>query len=455
MEVTIVENGQYDRNLTITVPAAEVETRYRSEIQRLSTQVKIPGFRPGKVPLKVVESRYRDAILAEIAEKLFNETYPKALQDKSLVPVAGPQISLEKLQLGEDFSYQASIQIFPEMKPQGYKGMSLSRIEVEVTDDDVTEIIEGLREKFADQAAEDGRAAENGDEVLLDFEGFVDGVAFDGGKSGPEGHPLVLGSNQFIPGFEEQLLGVQAGDAKDVEVSFPENYNSEDLAGKEAIFKCTIREVRVRTLPEVDAEFAKKFGQEGDDALEKLKQEIVNRLKEQSKVETDKRVRQQVLDQLLKANAMELPSQMIDREVKSLVERTKQDMKQQGQDPEQVTLDDEQWRTRFDKMANERVILGLVIGAVARDESLEADDAAVDAYLETVDAQYGAGMSQYIKQNKEQLEEIKGTVLEQQVIEFIEAQGEVATESMGYKAFMNPEPEEKKQDAGEAAEAAE
>ncbi|MBF0622145.1 MAG: trigger factor [Magnetococcales bacterium] len=439
MEVTVEEKGVYDRTITVRIPAEEVNTALNEEVGKLAKTVRIPGFRPGKTPKGVVESRYKPELSVEVADKLVNGSFVSALQETKLTPVSRPTVELEEVARDKEFVYHAKIQIFPEVDPQGYEGITLTRRSAEITDQDAQEVEEGILDRNSEYVEEADAKAQNDDQVLLDFEGFVDDEPFAGGKSAENGYQLVLGSNTFIPGFEDQLIGCAAGEDKDVTVSFPDNYHNDDLAGKEALFKCKIRSISRKVKAEMTDALAEKLGiQEG--GVDELRNMIRKQLEQQADDEQKKLVKQQILDALLKANAMELPSQLVDHEIEGMVERSKNDLKGRGQDPDKLGLTDEQWGAQFKDTANERVLLGLVIGAIARKEKIATEEADIDAYLDDLEERVGQSIKKWVKENKEQLDEIKGTVLEQKVMDFIVSKADLTEESVSYKELMAPPP---------------
>jgi trigger factor len=419
MEVTIEEKGAFERTMTVRIEAKRVDELIGQELGKLSGQVNMPGFRPGKTPIKLLESRYKEHINGSVAEQLLQETYSKALMEQKVNPASQPELDVGKVARGEVFTYTATFEQVPEVKPQNYSGLEITQTSATVEESDVDKVIEQIRGQNTDYKAEEDRAAANDDQVKLDFDGSIAGERFDGGKA--EGHELVLGSGQFIPGFEEQLIGKKAGEDVDVTLNFPDNYQAEHLAGKEAVFKCLVHEVRTPVKPEINDDLAVKAGiKEG--GVAKLREEIAQRLKTEADNRSDSEVKKVVLDKILEANPMEVPKSLIEREQEGMVEQLKQEYKRQGMDPAMLGMSEEDLGKGFEGEAAKRVKVGMLLGAIAREESIEASEEAVDAFLEKMSASYGdqaVAMRKWMKEDPERIEGIRSTVLEASIVDWI------------------------------------
>ncbi|MBF0453330.1 MAG: trigger factor [Magnetococcales bacterium] len=447
MEVTIKEKEGFERAITVRIEAKRVDELIGQELGRLSAQVNLPGFRPGKTPVKLLESRYKDHINGSVAEQLIQESYAKALTENKANPADRPTMEVGQVVRGEDFSYTATFEQIPEVNPEGYKGLSLSRITATVEESDVDKVIEQIREQNTKFEVEEGRVAQSGDQVKLDFDGSIDGVPFNGGKA--EGHELVLGSGQFIPGFEDQVIGAKAESDVDVTVNFPDNYQADHLAGKEALFKCRIHEVRAPVAPEVNDDLAVKAGiQEG--GVAKLREEIAAKLKTEADGKSESEVKKSILDQILKANPIEIPRSLIKREQEGMVEQLKQEYKRQGVDPAMLNMKDEDLAAGFEKEAAKRVKVGMLLGAIARVESIEATEEAVDAFLDSMTASYGdqaSAMRKWMKEDPERLEGVRSTVLETAIIDWIVNNGTVEEKSSTLEELMSQKEDQDDQEA--------
>ncbi|MBF0368058.1 MAG: trigger factor [Magnetococcales bacterium] len=436
MEVTLEEKGGFDRSLTIQVPASQVDTLLDGELAQLATTAKLPGFRPGKVPKKVLESRYRKELSGTVAEKIFKTTYSQALQEKAVFPATAPMLDMGDVARGQDFTYTVLFQVLPEVDPQGYKGVDLVRPEATIGDAEVDQVVEEIRTRNAKFEAQEGREAQSGDQVELDFKGFLGETAFEGGTA--DNYVLELGSGQFIPGFEEQLIGAKPGEDREVTVSFPEAYGNAELAGKEALFKCHIHEVRARLLPEIDDKLAELAGvKEG--GVSAMRMEVNARLEKEAAEAVERDVKRQILDKLLEANPMELPDQVVERELDGMVKQTQEEYQRQGMDPAQMGLSEDKMRESLVGRAQERVKLGLLIGTIGQKEALKVEEAEVEAHLETLVAPYGAeaaAMKSWLKKDNARMEDLRGAVLEKKVMDWIVDNGSVVKEERTFKELV-------------------
>ncbi|MFB6259886.1 MAG: trigger factor, partial [Thiohalorhabdaceae bacterium] len=267
MEVSVSEGSGLQRQLTVKVPAERVNQELDQRLRQLAQKVNLPGFRPGKVPLHVVEQKYRNEVYGEVMNELLSQTYSEALEQNELNPVAQPDVEPGELKRDEEFAYTANFEVYPEVEPTGYKGMELTKRTAEVDDAAIDETIERLREMRADYQPVE-RAAAEGDQVLIDFAGQIDGEAFEGGEASD--YTMELGSGRHLKEMEEGLVGASAGETRTIRVPFPDDYPREDLAGKTAEFEVTVKEVREKQLPEVDEAFLQAFGVE-DGKMETLR----------------------------------------------------------------------------------------------------------------------------------------------------------------------------------------
>ena len=421
MEVSVEEKGLFDRIITVRVGAERVGTWLDEEIARLSGTVKMSGFRPGKIPKQLLESRFRDHLAAGAADQLFRESYPKALEQVALRPVDSPIVDAGKIARGTDFTYSATLQIFPEAVATGYDGLALSRIVAHPAAENVDKVLRRIQEEQGEFKREEGRRAGNGDQLKLDFSGTIDGDPFEGGSA--EGFMLVLGKGHFIPGFEDQLIGVAAGEERIVRATFPDNYSTANLAGKEAVFLCTIQEVHGRHLPELNDALAEKAGV-AEGGMEKLRQGIVNDLQAEATRKSDQLLKEEIVDKLFAANAMELPSRMVEREAKEMAERVRMTMQSRGMDPTKVGIFEEAMEQPFNfrEMAVKRLTLGVVISAIVGKEGIRVSNEAVERQLDRITARFGSKAStarREMRGNEERMSEIRAGLLEHQAMEWI------------------------------------
>ena len=363
MQVSVENTGTLGRKLTISVPAERFEKEFVSRLTKLSKQVKMSGFRPGKVPLKVVEKQYGQQITSEVTGDLIQATYIEALGQEGLRPAGGPKIEPKTLNRGEDLQYTAEFEIYPEMDNLEIKGKKIERPVSQIQDEDIDRTVESLRKQRAEWEAVD-RKAEDGDQVVIDFTGKLDGEPFPGGSS--TDYSLVLGSGSFIAGFEEGLKGLASGAETTLNLKFPESYHSEQLAGKDVEFDVTIKEVREAKLPEVNEEFVKSLGISSG-TVEEFRKEVRANLERERDDRQRSLVRSQVLDALYDVNGkVEIPQALLLEEVKRI--RGERNAYAQG------TADDNGEPTEEEtKLAHRRVTLALAFAEVIRSNELKIE----------------------------------------------------------------------------------
>ncbi|MBF0461455.1 MAG: trigger factor [Magnetococcales bacterium] len=437
MDVIVKETDTFDREVTVSIAADRVATLLDQELARMAKTARLPGFRPGKIPKQVMETRFRDHLSQSIIEQVLQETYLEVLKQHDLHPVDHePRIQMGKVARGEPFTYTAHIQVYPLVEPKGYTGLTLTQRHVEITDADVDAMIQRIRTEQAQFVVEAGRRAELGDQVILDFDGRVDGERFAGGQASR--HTLELGLKRFIDTFEEQLVGCAAGDERQVRVTFPEGYSVQDLAGKEATFDCTIHEVLVRHLPPEDDALAERAGVKTG-GLAELRVEIAQTLRDQVAKESKQQLKKAILTQVLAANPLELPSRLVQRECRTMLTQAKREYEQQGMSLTDLGIGEQYLMQQFVKPAQERITLGMVLGEIADRERLVVDEAAVEARLDEVSAAYGEranAMKKWVRDNEERLESLRNSVLEQQVIDWIQQNSTVTIEACTFDELM-------------------
>ncbi|MBF0427770.1 MAG: trigger factor, partial [Magnetococcales bacterium] len=378
----------------------------------------------------------KDHLIATLTERLFRESYGAALQQLALRPADDPEINLGELKRDQDFVYVATLQIIPDVKPVGYQGLALTRRVVKITDQDVDLAVDKLREQHVTFVAEPERAAANGDQLLFDFKGFVDGEAFEGGTA--EAYLLELGSGRFIPGFEDQLIGALPGEERDVNVTFPEAYGAPGLAGKAALFKCRISEVRVRTLPPVDDGLATLLNiKEG--GLTQLREELKASLQKEADAASEKQIIGQIHDQIMAANPLELPQKLVAREQRSMVEQVKKEYQAKGFDPASVGMTDEIIADKFLETANKRVSLGLLLGGIAMQENITVDEERLETEINRIAATYGnqsRNFKKWLQEDQGRMDNMRAGVLEDRVNEWIMQQGVVTDEACSFEELV-------------------
>lgn len=358
--------------MTIEVPEAELEAAIERAYQKQKKNISMPGFRKGKAPRKMIEKMYGQGIfLEDAANALIPAEYSKAAEESELDIVSQPEIAVTQLEPGKPFIFTAEVAIKPEVTLGEYKGVEIPAQNKEVLDEEIEAELLKERENNSRMIDIDDRAVEDGDTVNLDFEGFVDGEAFEGGKG--EGYPLVIGSNTFIPGFEEQLIGVSIGEEKDVNVTFPEDYQAENLQGKAAVFKCKVNRIQKKELPEVDDEFAKDVSE--FDTLEEYKEDIRKRLTEEKEKEAVRAREDAALDKVIEGAEMDIPDAMIQTQVDQMIDDFGRRMQSQGLSMEQyfqftgLTMD--KMTEEMKPQAIKRIQSRLVLEKIAEAEDIQ------------------------------------------------------------------------------------
>lgn len=377
--------------LTVTVPAEKVNASLDQAFKKVVKEINVPGFRKGKMPRVMFEQRFGvEALYQDALEILMSEAYPNALDEAGIEPVDYPSIDgTENFAKGQDFTFTAQVVVKPEPKLGEYKGLEVTKQSVEVTEEEITADIEAKLAQHAEMEVKEDEAIVEGDTAVIDFEGFVGEEAFEGGKG--EDYALEIGSNTFIPGFEEQLVGAKAGDSKDVVVTFPEEYHAEELAGKEATFKVTVKEVKVKVLPELDDEFAKEIDETVETADE-LRKKMTEEKIEAKKAEAEAVLRDELVEKAAANAEFEVPAGMINTEVDQMMREFDQRLQQQGMNLELYTQfsgqTEEDLRGQMKEEADNRIRVRLTLEAIADAEKIEATDEDINKELEEMSKQF-------------------------------------------------------------------
>ena len=386
-----VENLEHNMaKLTINVSAEELEKALDSAYKKQKGQISVPGFRKGKVPRAMIEKMYGAGVFYEDAANiLMQQTYPAAIDESGVDIVSRPTVDVVQIEKGKEFIYTAEVAVRPEVTLGKYMGVTVTKIDTTVTDEEVDAELENQRNKNARTVTVTDRPVAEGDTAVIDFEGFVDGVAFEGGKG--ENHPLEIGSHTFIDTFEDQLVGKNTGDEVEVNVTFPEKYQAEDLAGKPATFKVKINEIKTKELPELDDEFAQDAA--GVDTLAEYKEELKKNLTEKKDTEAKKTKEDEAIKKIIDKSKMDIPEAMISTQCETMVEEFAQRIAQSGLTMEQylqfsgMTVDQLKEQVRPEALT--RIQSSLVLEQIAKDENIEVTDADVDAEVEKMAKAYG------------------------------------------------------------------
>ena len=429
MQVSVESTSALERRMTIGVPAERIETEVTKRLQQTARRAKVPGFRPGKVPMNIIRQRYEDAARQEALGDLIQATFYEAIVEQKLNPAGAPAVEPKVFEKGKDLEYVATFEVFPEIKLAGFDGIAIERLQADVTDADLDNMLEILRKQNTRFEAVE-RAAENGDQLNIDFVGKIDGEAFAGGSA--KGTPLVLGSGRMIPGFEEALVGVKAGEERVINPTFPADYQNLDLAGKTAEFTVTVNSVSAPQLPELNDDFFALFGiKEG--GLEGFRTEVRKNMERELRQAIKSKVKNQVMEGLLAANPVEVPKALIGNEVNRL---RVQAVQQFGGNikPDQLPAE------LFEEQAKRRVVLGLIVAEVVKQGELKADEARVRELIEEMASAYQEPqqvVAWYYK-NDQQLNEVRSVVLEEQVVDTVLQKAKVTDKAVSYEEAVKP-----------------
>ena len=376
--------------LTIEVPAEDVEKALQAAYLKERSKISLPGFRKGKVPRQMIEKMYGPEVFYdEAANHMISEAYGKAFDECELEIVSQPKIEVTQLEKGKSFIFTAEVAVKPEVTLGEYKGLKVDKVSTRVTQKEVDEEIEKERERNARTIDVTDRAVQDKDMVTLDFEGFVDGEAFEGGKG--ENYPLTIGSGSFIPGFEEQLIGAEIDKETEVKVTFPEDYQAEELAGKDAVFKCTVHQIKAKELPELDDEFASDVS-ESCETLEDYRAEVKAKIKERKEREGRQKKEDQAVNQAIENSQMDIPQPMIDLEAKQLADDFARRLMQQGMSVDQyfqlTGLSEDKIIDELKPQAEKRIKTRLVLEAVVAAEDIQVSDERIDEELQKMADSY-------------------------------------------------------------------
>lgn len=382
--------------LTIQVDAETVNKGLDSAFKKVVKQINVPGFRKGKMPRQMFEKRFGvESLYQDALDEILPEAYANAVDEAGIVPVDRPEIDVEQMEKGKELIFTAKVTVKPEVKLGEYKGLEVEKLDAEVTDEDVDAELKQLQERQAELVVKEDGKVEDGDTVVLDFEGFVEGEAFEGGQA--DNYSLEIGSGSFIPGFEEQLVGLATGDEKDVEVNFPEEYHAEELAGKPATFKVKIHEIKAKELPELDDEFAKDADEEVE-TFSELKEKTKNRLTEEKKNAAEMALRDSVVEKASENAEIDIPESMINTEVDRMMQEFEQRLSAQGMNLELYFQfsgqDEEALRGQMQEDAAKRVRTNLVLEAVAEAENITVTEEDVESELSSMTEQFNMSVDQ-------------------------------------------------------------
>ena len=427
MQVTVDTGEGLERRMTVQVPESEIEPEVRKRLQSLSRNVRLDGFRPGKVPLKVVERRYGSDVRGEVVSGVVQSSFLEAVANEQLRPASAPTIDSLEAEQGSGVSYTAVFEVYPEVTVPEVDGLELSRPQAEVTDADVDAMIDTLRRQRRTWETVDREAGE-GDQVVVDYVGTIEGEEFPGNKGVDT--EVELGAGNLIEGFESGLVGARAGETRSLDLSFPEGYHAAEVAGKPVHFEVTVKEVKAPRLPEIDAEFVQSFGIDSG-ALEDLRAEVRSNMERELHEKLRSTLKTDVMNGLLAASAPEVPQGLVSQEAERLAQQT---MQRIGAAAQVQGLDG----SLFQEEARRRVALGLLLSEVAKQHALVADPARVRERVETIASSYEQP-DQVVKWyygDPERLREVESMVLEDQIVDWVLEKAQVSDYRTTFDAMM-------------------
>ena len=433
LQVTTNKLSDNQTQLTVKVPVEQIQNKVEGRIRNVAKTAKIDGFRKGKVPVSHIRAQYGAGIQQEVINDVIRDTVFEAIKAEDVRAVGMPNIDDVKLE-DEFLVYQATVEIFPEIKVAGVTEIEVERHTAEINDEDVDTMIENLRKQRQEFTEKEEEAAE-GDQVTFDFEGSIDGEQFEGGSA--EDFKLVIGSGQMIPGFEDGIVGMKAGDEKTIDVTFPEDYQAESLAGKEAQFKINVKTVEEAKLPEIDEEFLELFGvKEG--GVDQLKEDVRKNMTREVKNAARNQVKQAAFDALLEKNEFEVPSAMVDQEVDRQRNLMMQRFAQQFGGNANSIDKDMLPRELFEEQAVRAARLGVLVSRLIEENELKVDQERVDTFIKETAENYEdpAEVIEYYTNDPQQRANIESVVLEDQVVDFLLEQGKVTDKEVGYQELL-------------------
>jgi trigger factor len=429
MQVSVENTSALERRMTIGVPAERIEAEVNKRLQQTARNAKIPGFRPGKVPMSVIRQRYEADARQEALGNVIQASFYEAVTEQKLNPAGAPAVEPKVVEKGKDLEYIATFEVFPEFDVAGFESIAVERLSAEVADTDLDNMLVILRKQNVRYETVE-RAAQNEDQLNIDFVGTIDGEAFSGGSA--TGTQLVLGSGRMIPGFEDGLVGASAGEERVLKLTFPEDYQNLDLAKKEAVFTVTVNTVAEPQLPELNEAFFAQFGIK-ETGLDGFRAEVRKNMDRELRQAIKTKIKNQVMDGLVAGNPIEVPKALLSNEVDRL---RVQAVQQFGGNikPDQLPVE------LFEEQAKRRVVLGLIVAEVVKQNDLKPDEARVRSMIQEMASAYQEPeqvVSWYYK-NDEQLNEVRSVVLEEQVVDTVLQKASVTDKAVSYEEAVKP-----------------
>jgi len=436
MQVSVESTGNIGRKMNVSVPAERIDGEVENRLKGMRSRVRIDGFRPGKVPLSVVSQQYGDSVYQEVVGEIFQSTFYEATAAENLRVAGMPNIDAKVLEPGKDLEYSATFEVYPSFEIADVSTLEISRAKVKIMAADVNKMIETLREQQKEWK-DVKREAKEGDQVIVDFEGTIDGEAFEGGSA--KEFMVELGSGRMLKDFDEGLVGVKAGSEKTIDVTFPDDYPAENLKGKTAKFDLNVIAVKSPSLPKVDEDFIKKFGVE-DGTKQSFKEEIKANMERELEQNIKARLKQSVMDGLYDLHDIDVPASLVTEEVKHV----RNEMSGNTGTDVSVLPDD-----LFTEQASRRVKLGLIVGEIITTNEMKKDQKKVDEMLESMASTYEdpQALIEYYKSNEQAMQTVEAAVMEEMIVDWVLEKANVNDEEMSFSELMNPESKEQEDEA--------
>ncbi|MDC0073385.1 trigger factor [Alphaproteobacteria bacterium] len=437
MQVKEINSEGLKRSYQIVINATDIEEKVSAKLKDLSSQANLPGFRPGKVPTKILRSRFGKSVFGEVIQQTIDETTKQTLKDKEIKPALQPKIEVaEGFEEGKDLEFSLSIEIIPEIKNVDFKGIKFQK---DVYSPDKEEIQDSLN-KLAEQqktfeSLKEGSESALNNAVIIDFTGKIDGEIFEGGTA--KDHQLELGSGQFIPGFEDQLIGVKTGDKKDVIVTFPDNYQNESLKGKEAIFEVEVKDVKESVIPIVNDDFAKTMGLKD---LSDLKNKVEEQIQKEYENVSRSKLKKNILDKLEELSSFDLPPTLVDNEFSSIWQQIEKDKKEDKLGPEDKDKSDEQLKEEYLKIAQRRVKLGLLLSNIGEKNDIKVEQSEVNRAIQSQAMRFPGQEKQvfeFYKNNPEASMQIQAPLFEDKVVDYLIELSEISDNKVSKEELLN------------------
>ena len=436
MNIKETKSEGLSREYNVTISSADFNKKVENKLKEIGKSVSMAGFRAGKVPFHMVEKKYKANAMSEALDDLLRDGVNELLEKNNLRPVFTPDVDLKKFEEGKDVEFSVTMEVMPTIELKDFKGIKIEKLKAEVEDKEVEKALNYMAESRRDtQKVEEDRETKKGDIAVIDFVGSVDGVEFDGGKG--EAYPLELGSNSFIPGYEDQLVGKKVGDVVDVKATFPENYHAKDLAGKEALFVTTIKEIREIKKSEINDDFAKSMGEEN---LDKLKETVKSRISQDYENASKMKLKRALLDALDKAYSFDVPAKLVDMEYDAIVKQYESAKKNNQLDEDEKSKKEEDLLKEYKEIAVRRVKLGLLLAEVGNNAKVQVNqddiNKAIMVEAQRYPMQAKAIFDFYLK-NKEAVERLRTSVYEEKVIEYVLSKVETTEKLVSVEELYN------------------